>query len=48
MGNKKSFGCNLEFHHKAGEVKKIEKGSVIPIANDLEINFDGVTGKVLK
>ena len=36
------------FTTKAGEVKKIEKGSVIPIANDLEINFDGVTGKVLK
>ena len=36
------------FTTKSGELKKIEKGSVIPIANGLEINFDGITGKISK
>lgn len=36
------------FTTKTNEIKTIEKGSVIPIANDLEINFDGITGKVSK
>ena len=36
------------FTTKSGEVKTIEKGSVVPIATDLEINFDGVTGKIVK
>ncbi|WP_296090078.1 hypothetical protein [uncultured Treponema sp.] len=36
------------FTTKTGELKKIEKGSVIPIANGLEINFDGITGKISK
>lgn len=36
------------FTTKTGELKKIQKGSVIPIANGLEINFDGITGKISK
>lgn len=36
------------FTTKTGELKKIEKGSVIPIANGLEIKFDGITGKISK
>ena len=36
------------FTTETGETKKIEKNSIIPIKNDLEINFDGITGKVSK
>ena len=36
------------FTTKTGELKKIEKGSVIPIANGLEINFDGISAKISK
>lgn len=36
------------FTTKTGELKKIEKGSVIPIANGLEIKFNGITGKISK
>ena len=39
---------NWTFTTKTGELKKIQKGSVIPIANGLEINFDGITGKIAK
>lgn len=36
------------FKTKGGERKEVAKDSVVPIANDLEINFDGITGKVSK
>ncbi len=36
------------FATKSGEVKKIGNGSVMPIASDLEITFDGLTAKVSK
>ena len=47
-GIKNLSDATWTFTTKAGEVKKIEKGSVVPIANDLEINFDGITGKITK
>ena len=36
------------FTTKSGERKEVAKGSVVPIATDLEITFDGVIGKISK
>ncbi|MBR6143718.1 MAG: hypothetical protein IKQ23_05480 [Treponema sp.] len=36
------------FATQSGEIKKIANGSVVPIASDLEIHFDGITAKITK
>ncbi|MCR5623523.1 MAG: serine/threonine-protein kinase [Treponema sp.] len=45
-GIKNLSDATWSFFTNTGELKSIEKGSVIPIATDLEIKFDGITAKV--
>lgn len=47
-GIKNLSGAEWSFATQSSEVKKIGNGSVIPVANDLEITFDGITAKVEK
>ncbi len=47
-GIKNLSDSEWSFTTKSGETKKIAKGSVIPIANDLEIYFDGISAKISK
>ena len=37
---------NWSFKIPDGEIKEIAKGEVIPVANNIEITFDGITAKV--
>ena len=36
------------FAIQSGDIKTVGNGSVVPIANDLEIHFDGITAKITK
>lgn len=47
-GIKNNSDSEWSFSTQNGEIKKIAKGDVIPIAKDLEIYFDGLTAKISK
>jgi hypothetical protein len=33
---------------ESGETKQIEKGAIVPIASNVQIQFKGITGKMVK
>ena len=47
-GIKNNSDKDWKFKTPDGEIKEIATGSVIPVANGIEVTFDGITAKVSK